>query len=184
MSRTTDMVSHNAPQLSSAQTLKRVLHYLRPHKRLALLAFFSALVAVVLSLAVPILIGLGIDTIVGPHQVGWDELGRTLRLLAACVAAVACAQWVQGYATNRLSYEAVRDLRDDAYSKLRVLPMGYIDSHAHGDLSYIFRPGIRHAAAQDAHIHDVAHQPRQFQFAGRLHDQQTHGTQHRQLMVF
>ncbi|BCV18515.1 sugar ABC transporter ATP-binding protein [Atopobiaceae bacterium P1] len=134
MSRTTDMVSHNAPQLSSAQTLKRVLHYLRPHKRLALLAFFSALVAVVLSLAVPILIGLGIDTIVGPHQVGWDELGRTLRLLAACVAAVACAQWVQGYATNRLSYEAVRDLRDDAYSKLRVLPMGYIDSHAHGDL--------------------------------------------------
>ena len=43
-------------------------------------------------------------------------------------------QWLSGYCTNRLTYETVRDLRIDAFSRFRDLPLSFVDAHSHGDL--------------------------------------------------
>ena len=35
---------------------------------------------------------------------------------------------------NKITYQVIRDVRDEAFRKLEILPLKYIDSHAHGDI--------------------------------------------------
>jgi ATP-binding cassette subfamily B protein len=108
--------------------------YARPHVALLVLAALCALVSVTLQLLVPILIGQAIDLIVGEGRVDLADLVPLLLRMAVVVFVAALAQWAQGYCTNRLSYETVRDLRVQAFDKIGRLPLSFIDSHSHGDL--------------------------------------------------
>ncbi len=114
--------------------LRRVMHYVGPHLPLLVVAFVTAAASVVLQLYVPVLIGNAIDCMVSAGRVDFARLAPVLRRLAAVVAAAGACQWVQGYCTNRLSYNTARDLRVDAYGKLDRLPLSFVDSHSHGDL--------------------------------------------------
>jgi ATP-binding cassette subfamily B protein len=105
-----------------------------PHALGCLVAFLSAIVTVVAQLYVPILIGRAIDLMVGSSQVDLTALMALLVRLVVTVVVAAAFQWLQGYATNRLSYEVVRDLRVLSFDKIRSLPLSTIDTHAHGDL--------------------------------------------------
>ena len=57
-----------------------------------------------------------------------------LRGLALIVVGAAVTQWLSGYCTNRLTYKTVRDLRVDAFARLRDLPLSFVDARSHGDL--------------------------------------------------
>ena len=114
--------------------LRRVMRYVRPHLQLLVAAFVASTASVVLQLYVPVLIGNAIDCMVSAGRVDFARLAPVLRRLAAVVAAAGACQWVQGYCTNRLSYNTARDLRVDAYGKLDRLPLSFVDSHSHGDL--------------------------------------------------
>lgn len=114
--------------------LRRVMRYVGPHLPLLVVAFVTAAASVVLQLYVPVLIGNAIDCMVSAGRVDFARLAPVLRRLAAVVAAAGACQWVQGYCTNRLSYNTARDLRVDAYGKLDRLPLSFVDSHSHGDL--------------------------------------------------
>lgn len=114
--------------------LRRVMRYVGPHLPLLVVAFVTAAASVVLQLYVPVLIGNAIDCMVPAGRVDFASLAPVLRRLAAVVAAAGTCQWVQGYCTNRLSYNTARDLRVDAYGKLDRLPLSFVDSHSHGDL--------------------------------------------------
>ena len=114
--------------------LRRVMRYVRPHLPLLVAAFVASAASVVLQLYVPVLIGNAIDCMVSAGRVDFASLAPVLRRLAAVVAAAGACQWVQGYCTNRLSYNTARDLRVDAYGKLDRLPLSFVDSHSHGDL--------------------------------------------------
>lgn len=114
--------------------LRRVMRYVRPHLTLLVAAFVASAASVVLQLYVPVLIGNAIDCMVAAGRVDFARLAPVLRRLAVVVAAAGACQWVQGYCTNRLSYNTARDLRVDAYGKLDRLPLSFVDSHSHGDL--------------------------------------------------
>ena len=114
--------------------LRRVMRYVRPHLPLLVAAFVASAASVVLQLYVPVLIGNAIDCMVSAGRVDFARLAPVLRRLAVVVAAAGACQWVQGYCTNRLSYNTARDLRVDAYGKLDRLPLSFVDSHSHGDL--------------------------------------------------
>lgn len=116
------------------EVLRRLLRYVGPHKASATLAFVCSTASVIMQLYVPILIGRGVDTLVGPGAVDVPGLLAVLRQLALVVLFGAATNWLGGYLVNRLSYETIRDLRIDAYNKLHVLPISFIDTHAHGDL--------------------------------------------------
>ena len=108
--------------------------YVRPHVISLVSSFVFSAAAVLLQLYVPILIGRAIDCMLGAGRVDAALLIPILVRLAVVVACAAASQWVSGYCTNRLSSEAVRDLRDDAYAKLNRLPVSFVDAHSHGDL--------------------------------------------------
>ena len=119
---------------STLEVTRRLLAYVRPHAGSFALSFVSATISVILQLYVPILIGQGIDLIIGAGQVDFDALLPLIERLAVVVVGAAAFQWVQGYCVNRLSYETVRDMRVEANEKLSRMPLSFIDSHAHGDL--------------------------------------------------
>ncbi len=114
--------------------VRRLLRYARPHAGLVTLTALCALAGVGLSLWVPVLIGDAVDALVGAGDVDWEFLAWSVRTIALVALGVAAFQWAQGYASNRLSYETVRDLRNAAYDKLHRLPVSYLDTHGAGDL--------------------------------------------------
>ena len=113
---------------------RRLLGYVRPHMGLFVASFVSAAISVVLQLYTPIIIGEGIDLIVGAGRVDFTALLPLVTRLAFVVVGASAFQWLQGYCVNRLSYETVRDMRIETSDKLSRMPLSFIDSHAHGDL--------------------------------------------------
>lgn len=113
---------------------RRLLGYVRPHMGSFMASFVSAAISVVLQLYTPIIIGEGIDLIVGAGRVDFTALLPLVTRLAFVVVGASAFQWLQGYCVNRLSYETVRDMRIETSDKLSRMPLSFIDSHAHGDL--------------------------------------------------
>lgn len=113
---------------------RRLLGYVRPHMGSFVASFVSAAISVVLQLYTPIIIGEGIDLIVGAGRVDFTALLPLVTRLAFVVVGASAFQWLQGYCVNRLSYETLRDMRIETSDKLSRMPLSFIDSHAHGDL--------------------------------------------------
>lgn len=115
------------------RTLRRVLTYIRPHLPLLLLSLLLALVSVALTLYVPVLVGRAVDCIVGQGQVDFSRLATILMTIGISVALTAVAQWLQNTINNRITYDAVRDIRHDAFAHIQQLPLSYLDAHPTGD---------------------------------------------------
>ena len=116
------------------QILKRVLGFSRPYIGYLVLALISAVLSVGMTLYAPILIGRGIDQIIGPGNVVFKAILSDIAWLAGTVAVGALFQWLLAQCTNILAYRTVRDLRVSVFDKLERVPLKYIDSNAHGDL--------------------------------------------------
>ena len=119
-----------AKQKAQPGTMKKVLEYLRPYMGLVALSVLLAAVTVALTLYVPVLIGRAIDLIVGPGQVDMPGILR----IAIVVAATAAVQWVVNTINNKITFQVVRDVRAQAFAKLQILPLSYIDSHPTGEI--------------------------------------------------
>lgn len=115
------------------KTLKRSLSYIGRYKYLLPISFMLAVITVALTLYVPILIGDAIDLIIGKGQVDFGGIMSKFTLAAILIGATALSQWLMSTINNRIAYHVVRDMRNDAFSKLERLPLSYIDTHAHGD---------------------------------------------------
>jgi len=116
------------------KTLKRILNYIGHYRWFVLLSLFLALITVATTLYAPILIGQGVDFIVGPGQVDFPGLLGVLKKMAAVIIVTALAQWLMNHINNRVTYQVVKDIRTRAFNHLESLPLKYIDAHQHGDI--------------------------------------------------
>ena len=116
------------------KTLKRALGYIGKYKYLLPLTVLMAIITVALTLYVPILIGDSIDLIVGKDNVDFKAIIEKLSLCALLIFITALAQWIMSTVNNRIAYQVVRDMRNDAFIKMERLPLSYIDTRAHGDI--------------------------------------------------
>lgn len=114
-------------------TLKRVLTYVKKYPLALIGTILFAALSVACTLYVPILVGDGIDCIVGQGNVRFEELYEIFWKIGASVAIVAIAQWLTSVLNNRIAFRVVEDLRSDAFEKLMKLPLRYVDTHPHGD---------------------------------------------------
>ncbi len=115
-------------------TLSRILNYIGVYRWLVLLSLFLAAVTVATTLYAPILVGKGVDLILGPGQVDFAGLAVILKQIAAVIFVTALAQWLMNHINNRITYHVVKDIRTRAFNHLEVLPLGYMDSHQYGDV--------------------------------------------------
>lgn len=116
------------------KTLKRILGYVKPYKMYLAAAIVFSFVGVLLSLFVPVFIGKGVDLIVGKGNVDFKGLLKLAGVLAATVLVSTFFQWLTALATNRLSYNTIRDIRTDLFDKLNSVPLKYIDRNSKGEL--------------------------------------------------
>lgn len=115
-------------------TILKIISRLKPYSFLLLLSFLLAAASVVLTLYIPILIGEAIDLIVGKGQVDFAGIFIILVQVGVLVGASAFAQWLMTVINNRVAFQTVRDIRSEAFRKILVLPLRYLDSHAHGEI--------------------------------------------------
>ena len=119
---------------STDGTIRRTIAQLRPHIPGLVGSLALAAAVVVSTLLVPVYSGDAVDCVMGEGSVDMTGLVSALRGLAAAVVVTMASQWLLTALTNRIAASIVRDMRRDAFVKLQVLPLSYIDSHRHGDI--------------------------------------------------
>ena len=119
---------------SKKSTLKKLMRYIGKYKLLMLLSAVLAVGIVFLTLYIPILIGDAIDLIIGKDNVDLDGIYGILLTAGIMIVSTAFLQWIMSSINNRIAYNITRDMRKNAFSKIEVLPLSYVDSHKTGDL--------------------------------------------------
>ena len=115
-------------------TLKKVLHRIKPYTPGIVLSLCSAAVSVVMTLYIPVLIGRAIDCIVEAGRVDFARMGSLLTRVVLCALAAGLVQWGMREINNRITFQVTRDIRNEAFRHIQVLPLSYLDSHPQGEL--------------------------------------------------
>ena len=115
-------------------TFKKVMKRIGGHWPLLAVSILCAAANVFLSLYIPVVSGRAIDHIIGEGRVELAAVIDTLKIVLISAASAAAAQWLMNICNNRMTFEIVRDLRNDAMRKIEILPLSYLDSHPHGDI--------------------------------------------------
>ena len=108
--------------------LKKLFRYMKKYTPFVILSLLFAAVSAVLTLYVPILTGRAIDGIAGAGNVDFTGIFAVIRQMIVVVAITAAAQWLMNICNNRITYQVVRDLREDAFAKIEILPLKYLDA--------------------------------------------------------
>ena len=114
--------------------LRKILRRLKRYLPALVMSLILAMVYVAMSLYIPILVGKAIDCIVDAGKVDFGTMEQELRGIVICAAAAGLAQWVMNEMNNRITYSVTRDIRDEAFRHIQVLPLSYLDGHQQGDL--------------------------------------------------
>lgn len=115
-------------------TVSRIFQCIGRYKWGVAASLACAFVTVLLTLYVPILTGRAIDCIVGAGAVDFAGMWTILKQIGVIIAITAAAQWLMSHINNLVTYRVVKDIRTQAFNKLEILPLKYIDSHSHGDI--------------------------------------------------
>lgn len=121
-------------QKAKKGTLKKVLQYIRPYWFFVGLSILLAAVTVAASLYIPILTGDAVDLIVGPGNVEFAGIVKILVRIGVIIGIAALSQWVMSLINNRITYRVVRDIRNEAFRKIQILPLKYIDGRPTGEV--------------------------------------------------
>ena len=119
---------------SQKTILIKVFRYIRPHRTALGCSIFLAAVQVVMTLYIPILVGNAIDCIVDAGKVDFLLMGQYLLKVGICTAVAALAQWLMSQINNRMTFRVTKDIRDEAFAHIQVLPLSYLDKHPQGEL--------------------------------------------------
>ena len=122
----------NSAPLDTA-TLKKALKYIGKYRILLPISVALAIVSVGLTLYVPVLIGEAIDVIIDMGNVDINIVINRLTLSGILIGITALCNWLMNAINNRISYHVLRDVRNEAFDKIGVLPLSYIDKTPHGD---------------------------------------------------
>ena len=116
------------------KTLNKVLRYIRKYHIYLILSLVFAAISVALTLYVPILVGHAIDCIVGPGDVNFDAIAKLIIKILAAVLVTSLCQWLMNICNNKITYQVVNDIRKEAFRKIEILPLKYVDAHPQGEI--------------------------------------------------
>ena len=120
--------------MKNTSTLKKVLNRIKKYLPLLSLSLILALISVALTLYLPIVFGNAIDLITSAGNVDFNAILPLLVTAAIVIGLTAAAQWVMNYCNNKIAYNVIMDLRNEAFEKLQKLPFSYLDTHSSGDI--------------------------------------------------
>ena len=116
------------------RTINKVLKKIRPYRFTLALSLIFAVITVILNLYFPLLTGEAVDCIIGEGMVDFAAIAPIAVKMAVIAALTALSQWAMNICNNRITYNVTRDIRDEAFKKIEILPLKYIDNHSAGDI--------------------------------------------------
>ena len=123
-----------ANQKNQSSVMKKVVLRIKPYWPALIASLLLATVYVAMTLYIPILVGNAIDCIIDAGNVDFAAMGLHLRKILGCAAIAALAQWVMNEINNRITYRVTRDIRNEAFRHIQVLPLSYLDRQSQGDV--------------------------------------------------
>lgn len=120
--------------MGQKETFKRVLRYIRKYWLYLAASIVMASVTVALTLYFPILTGRVIDLVIGPGRVDFAGVFVLLRQMTVIAVLTAAAQWIMNVCNNKMTYRIVQDIRNEAFRRIEILPLKYIDGHSYGEV--------------------------------------------------
>lgn len=115
-------------------TMKKVLKRIKPYSFLVICSLVMAAATVALTLYFPLLTGDAIDYILEPGKVDFNAIVPILKKLGIIAILTAVCQWIMNVCNNHITYNVTKDIRDEAFKKIEILPLRYIDDHSYGDI--------------------------------------------------
>ena len=121
-------------QKSQAATLKEVICRLGRYRIFLVFSILLATVSVALTLYIPKLTGHAVDYVIGKGKVNFPGVIRVMIQIGVCTLITALAQWLMNVCNNKMTYQMVQDIRNEAFDKIEQLPLKYIDGHPYGEV--------------------------------------------------
>lgn len=114
--------------------LKKVLLRIRQYWFRLIISVLLVILNVMMTLYIPIIVGNAIDCIVDMGMVDYAQMGVYLRNVILCAFIAAISQWLMSEINHRMTYQVTRNIRDEAFRHIQVLPVSYLDKHSQGDI--------------------------------------------------
>lgn len=115
-------------------TIGKILRYIRKYRFFVVLSLLLAALTVAFTLYIPILTGDAVDLIVDKGLVDMPAIFTIMKKIAVVMVLTGVAQWVMNTCNNYITYHVIQDIRQDAFARLEILPLKYIDSQSYGDI--------------------------------------------------
>ena len=129
-----DRSGNNKKKVNQGATLKKVFERLGKYRIFLIFSILLATVSVALTLYIPKLTGHAVDFIVSRGNVDFPGVLRVMVQIGICTLVTALAQWLMNVCNNKMTYQIVRDIRNEAFHKIEILPLKNIDGHAYGEV--------------------------------------------------
>ncbi len=114
--------------------LKDVLRYIKKYRIYTILSIILAASGALLALYVPILTGEAIDLIWYKGNVDFAGMKQILAKVVVIILITALFQWLMNVCNNKITYNVVHDIRKEAFDKIEILPLKYIDGKSYGEI--------------------------------------------------
>ena len=126
--------NNDKTQKSQAATLKEVIRRLGRYRIFLVFSILLATVSVALTLYIPKLTGHAVDYVIGKGEVNFPGVIRVMIQIGVCTLITALAQWLMNVCNNKMTYQMVQDIRNEAFHKIEQLSLKYIDGHPYGEV--------------------------------------------------
>lgn len=129
-----DNIKKEKKKANQSKTLRKVIQRLGKYRIFLVFSILLATISVALTLYVPKLTGHAVDYIVSKGNVDFPGVFKIMTQIVVCTLITALAQWLMNVCNNKMTYQIVRDIRNEAFNKIEMLPLKYIDGHPYGEV--------------------------------------------------
>lgn len=129
-----DNIKNEKKKVNQSKTLRKVIQRLGKYRIFLVFSILLATISVALTLYVPKLTGHAVDYIVSKGNVDFPGVFKIMTQIVVCTLITALAQWLMNVCNNKMTYQIVRDIRNEAFHKIEILPLKYIDGHPYGEV--------------------------------------------------
>lgn len=116
------------------EVLIKVFNYIKKYRIYLYISLILSFVTVLFTLYIPKLTGQAVDYMFGPSKVDFGGVMFIITKIMIFVVITSIGQWIINLCNNKMTYNVVRDIRNDAFHKIQEMPLSYLDSHAYGEI--------------------------------------------------
>lgn len=116
------------------ETVFKILRYIRRYWLYVGASLILAALTVAATLYIPILTGDAVDLLLGPGRVDMQGIFAVMKKIVVIMILTGIAQWIMNTCNNYITYHVIQDIRQDAFKKLEILPLKFLDGKASGDI--------------------------------------------------